>query len=228
MRWTRRTVTDFERRTRAWSSTWELYDEPLRRICRAYRTHERFDAVVAKVGLVQRAYEAGLERHVRGDGGARLLVVARALLRHRSSIDAAIDELAYIVGRGDRFDARRLSVVLRAHGVMLRALEGTTRDGNVPRSFASKYLHFHCGGVPIYDQRVANFIKRRDWYGLERTDALIARYAVPMPHAYDGQYARFCLQFLSMWTDARNAGAILTVRKLDAYLISNSEELRGR
>lgn len=220
-------MRDYESRVSSWAKTWATYDEPLRAICRSHPEHGELDAVVAKVGLVQRAYEAGLERHVRRGDENAIVLVARALMKQRRSIDSAIGRLSG-VGRGDRFDGTRLATILEVHGTLLSVLCPLTRNGNVPRSFASKYLHFHCGAVPIYDERARRVLSNAEhWYGGRETLRRDDIASCTRPPSADEPYCRFGLQFLAMWNDARAAGASVTVRALDAYLITYAEEQRA-
>jgi hypothetical protein len=224
--WTSREVRDYQARVSSWANTWAKYDEPLRAICRSQPDHRSLDAVVAKVGLVQRAYEAGLERHVRRGNENAIVVVARALLRKHKVVDAAIGRLAGL-GRGDRFDGGRLATILEVHATLLAVLCPLTRGGNVPRSFASKYLHFHCGAVPIYDERARRVLSNAvDWYGGRDTWRRDDVASFRRPASADAPYSRFGLQFLAMWNDAKAAGASVTVRALDAYLITYAEQQR--
>jgi hypothetical protein len=225
--WTSREVRDYEARTSSWVKTWAMYDEPLRAICRSHPDHTKLDAVVAKVGLVQRAYQAGLERHVMRGNESAIVLVAQALLGQRKVIDAAIARLSG-VGRGDRFDGQRLSTILEVHATLLAILCPLTRGGNIPRSFASKYLHFHCGAVPIYDERARRVLSNVEpWYGGRETWRRDDIATFTRPSSADGPYCRFGLQFLAMWNDASAAGASVTVRALDAYLITYAEEQRS-
>lgn len=107
MTWTHLEVRDYATRVRQWRATWGLYDDPLKGICRAHPGHGQLDATVAKVGLIQRAYEAGLERHVfRDEDGGGVLTVARRLHASNRRIDGELAALRRVVGRDEPLERR--------------------------------------------------------------------------------------------------------------------------
>ena len=55
---------------------WGMVDEILRDMCQRCPCHESPGAVRAKVALIERAYAAGLERHVEFSQGEQPIVVA--------------------------------------------------------------------------------------------------------------------------------------------------------
>lgn len=228
MQWSAKDIRDYLQRVGDWNATWAAYDEPLRAACDKYPRHDRLDGVIAKVGLVQRAYEAGLERHVRRRAENAIVVVARALHQARHRIDPEVRYLRRVVGNGKQFDAARLAATLTVHASVLKVIQKKTRGGNAPRSFVSKYLHFHCAGVPIFDERARKMMGHREWYGWRETSRRVDVRALDVPRAADPQYARYLQQFLAMWNDARESGIRPNVRSLDAYLVSWSETLRNR
>ncbi len=222
MTWTPEDVNDYDRRVTHWASRWMLYDDHLTALCNKYPRHNRLDAVIAKVGLIQRAYEAGLERHIiRRNGRNGVEVTAEEFNKNHQSLDQIISSLRRVAIR-DKLNAANLGTVLAAHKVVLDITNSVARKGNHLRSFASKYLHFHCPIVPLYDARACGVIRRRKhWYGTYYAPRLINDLGVNMPNPseYDATYALYCLRFLYMQNGAMDAGAKVTVRKLDAYLI---------
>ena len=80
-----------------------------------------------------------------------------------------------------------------------------------PRSFAAKYLHFHCPVVPIYDSYAAAGLGK-----LVHWDARDVPFG--QPTGGDPEYWAFCLRFLRFYNDCRDAGRTLSVKGLDAYL----------
>lgn len=81
----------------------------------------------------------------------------------------------------------------------------------MPRSFAAKYLHFHCPLVPIHDSYAAAALIRQ-----VRWDTA----AVPFerPPEGDAEYWDFCLRFYRLYAACREAGVRVIVKRLDTYL----------
>ena len=56
-------------------------------------------------------------------------------------MDAIIDSLR---GTREPLIVAKLEAIVRQHGLLCRLISPLLRDGRWPRSFAAKYLHFHC------------------------------------------------------------------------------------
>ena len=114
--------------------------------------------VTAKIALVNRVYEAGLERRVTPPPGEQaIVVIAQFALEHKRELD---DEIQALVCVREPLDARSMALIVEQHGRLTRLLQGVSTDGKAPRSFASKYLHFHRPVVPIYDEYARSSISR--------------------------------------------------------------------
>jgi hypothetical protein len=103
------------------------------------------------------------------------------------------------------------------HGKFLTILRNLTRGRNAVRSFASKYLHFHCPSVPIFDNIATSVIQQKGWYPL--TDSRIMKFEKPINA--DDIYYGFCLRFFAMYKDMIESGLSVDVRRLDYYLLWN-------
>lgn len=108
-------------------------------------------------------------------------------------------------------DASKMAVVAEQHGRFMALLQELTRDSTAPRSFASKYLHFHLPVVPIYDEYARSAITR-----LVRWNE--AEIPFPLPPHGDAEYWNYCVRFMRLLTACHKAGVTATVKSLDAYL----------
>ena len=109
-----------------------------------------------------------------------------------------------------------MATIVGVHDRFTQFLVGVTTDGKSPRSFASKYLHFHNPAVPIYDSYALAGIRR-----LVRWDAPEIPFARPPggDDVADGYY-QFCARFWRLLEACRDAGREVSVKSLDTYLWS--------
>jgi hypothetical protein len=188
---------------------WGLVDEVLYDLCAKHPGHSDRRVVTAKFALVGRAYAAGLERRVSPPPGKQAIdVISDYALKHGSQIDQIIHGLD---GIHEPLDARAMGTIVEQHGRLTELLQVVATDGKAPRSFASKYLHFHRPFVPIYDDYARQKLGRK--VGWERS-------YVPfeLPASGDRLYWDFCLRFFRIYQACGLAGLRVTVKTLDALL----------
>jgi hypothetical protein len=189
--------------------SWWLVDAVLYGICADYPGHEDLAGVTAKFALVGRVYAAGLERRVTPPkGGQAIEVIGEYALGHGGHIDAILGGLD---GISEPLDAEAMGRIVERHGQLTGLLQGVATDGKAPRSFASKYLHFHRPFVPIYDD-----------YARQKLSHVVAweRTYLPfvLPDHGDRQYWDYCLRLFRLYEACLAAGLRVTVKTLDAYL----------
>ena len=192
---------------------WRVYNEVLYEMCTARPGHGSLGDVVAKVGIVARAYAAGLERHGDPEGPGAIVGVATLLHQHSVEVDALIAEIRRVAGIGDKFNAEIGSAVVALHGRFEAIVRDATNNGHSVRSWSSKYLHFHAPGVPLYDSRARGVVKAR--YDLRR----VRNQHFPCPDEGDYEYSKFVNAFLSLWVEASELGLPVTMRRLDQFLL---------
>lgn len=197
----------------AYKEHWALIDEVLYDLCRRFPTHEQRGHVNAKMWLIGRTYQTGLERKVESTGsqGGALSTAADHLHQHHETIDGAIKSLH---GLQEPLTPRHVASIISAHGAVNRLLSGITIRGQSTRSFVSKYLHFHCPLMPIYDSyAVANLRKLVRW-----SDSLDV---VPVIEGADDEYRWFVLRFFALYLRMRAADLdpVATVRTVDRFLV---------
>jgi hypothetical protein len=190
---------------------WRLVDEVLYDLCRTHPDHADRQSVTAKLAIVGRVYSAGLERRVTPPTGQQAItVIADYVLDHGSRVDQIIRALDSVC---DPLDASSMGMIVEQHGLLTMLLQERATDGKAPRSFASKYLHFHRHFVPIYDEYARRKLSR-----LVRWDRSYIPFA--MPAHGDREYWDYCLRFFRLYEACRTAGLQVTVKTLDAYLWS--------
>jgi hypothetical protein len=185
--------------------TWDLalYD-----LCKKYPCHSRKSNIAPKIGLIGRSYQSGLERHSKkGIDG-----IVNFLYNNRKMIDSVFDRLMKVK---EPLTEAKLFKVVALHGEFLVILKKLTRGRASIRSFASKYMHFHCSAVPIFDNIAAGVISQKEWYPL--TNRKIERF--PMPPTADEVYYNYCVRFFALYRDLSKAGFRVGVKRLDHYLL---------
>ena len=176
-----------------------LYD-----VCERDLTHDDVGEATAKVWIIARSFATGVERHSKhglDDVAAKVraqrkwLDPAIARLRRRSSVPS--------------FDV--LPEIASVHGRLTQALTTVTHGKASPRSFVSKYLHFHAPVVPIYDSVAQKNLA--SWYRLG--PKLMASH--PRPAGAEENYWRFCVRIGLVVDEWRSAG----IKPATALMIDN-------
>lgn len=196
-----------------YGGTWSTYNQVLYDMCERLSGHGSLADVVAKVGIVARAYAAGLERHGDPDGPGAIVGVATVLHQRAEEVDDLIARLRRVAASGDQLDDDSAMQVVALHGEFEAIVREVTNDGHSVRSWSSKYLHFHAPGVPIYDSRARGVVKGR--YDLRR----VRNQHITCPPTGDYAYAQFVNGFLSLWSEAVERGLPVSVRRLDQFLL---------
>jgi hypothetical protein len=112
-------------------------------------------------------------------------------------------------------NADTMSLIVGVHGMVTQGLSERLHGANL-RSFVSKYLHFHCPFVPIYDSLTAAAITKvlapyvKQW--ARPTDIL------PQPDHVDPTFYWYAARFLQLWEQARQAKPGVTVKMIDHAL----------
>lgn len=190
--------------------------DTLRSLCRDYCKHDTEREVAAKVWLVGRAYATQIERHVvsRDGQGSSLDQVVTLMHENARDIDGWIAELPNEEERALTDD--EISKCVRVHGRLVHLLETITHKGKSPRSFASKYLHFHRPVLPIYDSVASQALNK-----LVRWKRAFDSNALGEPE--DVAYRQFVMHLRQLNGLALQTGVVASVRALDWYLIQEAE-----
>ena len=191
---------------------WQLMDTYLYRMCQEYPDHAALDVVQMKVLIIARTYMAGLERSANKGDGQAIQRVAQQIYAQQHEIVPIFATLTMIA---EPLSPQTLATIVQLHGAFNRFLTTARQPSgqlllfrNV-RSFASKYLHFHCPAVPIYDSIAANRLDQ--WYQGQPS------YKVCDLDDADQYYYWFCMRFWQYYQAAPSEGK--TVKRLDNYLL---------
>lgn len=200
---------EYEKSWAEYKAMWITGNEVLYDMCIKYPYHRRKNEIAAKVWLIGRSYMSGIERHSKKG----LFDIVEFFYKNGKAIDALFASLRDVQ---EPLTTHKLQRIIEVHGKFLTILRKLTREGNTVRSFASKYMHFHCAVVPIFDNIAYGVIKQRGWYPL--TDSRIVKFA--KPNGADDIYYGFCLRFFAMYKDLKKSGFKVDVRRIDYYLLS--------
>jgi hypothetical protein len=188
---------------------WGAVDAVLYDLCRTHPGHATLKHVMAKVALIGRGYASGIERCVQPAAGEQAIVlVGRHLHEHGSKVDEII---AAVQSTSEPLPADAMQRIVEQHGRLTALLGTMPQCTRAPRSFASKYLHFHQPAVPLFDSYVeaalAATIQRpaRDVQSTLREGA-------------DPQYSEFCIRLAFLQRDCQERGFDAKTKALDAWL----------
>ena len=129
---------------------------------------------------------------------------------------ALIDETLHALA-DSQFDRASASHIIELHARVARGLLPHT-GGIWQQSFVSKYLHFHCDLVPVYDSRaeaaIGRFVSWPTVYGV--------RESIGRPADWLTSYYNFATAFVVLYERAVTATPIQpTVKEVD-YLLWQS------
>ena len=196
---------------------WGVLDDELYGLCSRHPKRDDTAGVVAKVAIIGRGYATRIDALVpaedRSGPGSAIREVARILAHNHAMVDGLIASLP----DGDDLRVADLETLVAVHGqltTLIRDSLAKGQTGDAPKSFVSKYLHFHKPVVPIYDSYSEAVLK------VFRSKALAAPlFKYDKARAYKS-YWEHCLAFASADESARANGLELTVKELDAFLLS--------
>lgn len=197
---------EYREAVKYYNEYYSISDRILYNLCKKYPYHKNKREIAAKVGIIGRSYAAGLERHSKKD----LDGIIDFFYGNRKAIGNVIRTIKLI---HEPLTELKLRKIIFQHGIFLKILKKLTAQTSV-RSFSSKYMHFHCPVVPIYDSVVSKEIRRL--YPL--TNKKINRF--PNPKNGDDEYHAFCVRFLALYNDLREIKLKVDVKKVDRYLYS--------
>jgi len=136
---------DYEKSWAEYKSMWITGNKVQYDMCAKYPYHRRKDEIAAKVWIIGRSYMSGIERHSRKG----LVGTVEFFYKNGKAIDALFSSLKAV---REPLTVQKVQHVIDIHGKFLTILRKLTRNRNAIRSFASKYMHFHCAAVPIFDK----------------------------------------------------------------------------
>jgi hypothetical protein len=191
------------------AADWALVDDVLYGLCRQYPTHTVRGQVVAKVAVIGRAYAASVERCISPPPGTQaLMLAADHLYEHGAEVDDIVETISLA---DEPLTEEGIALIVEQHGRLVKLIAALPECSRRPRSFASKYLHFHHPVVPIFDS-----------YAVEHLSKLVHwdKDIVPFdkPKGADPEYWDFCVRLFRLYRKCRQAGLEVTTKQLDTFL----------
>ena len=211
-------LPQFAEATQFYACNWQATDEALYALCRKHPDHQSHLSINAKLSIIGRSYATGIERKIRTRyyQGSALEPLGDHVWSCRHRLDRAMQPLREV---REPLTIEGLSVILEVHGRILAVIRPALRPRQTPRSFVSKYLHFHCPAVPIYDS-----VAERELKKLVRWEPSLEVIRKPSPA--DETYFRFSMRFWSLHESLREKGATVTAKSLDNFILWQERERR--
>ncbi len=212
---------DYEGSVTNYKDQWRTLDGVLYTLCRDYPGHDRIDGINAKLNIIGRTYSTGIERRIKSEGtqGSSMLKLADYFFKHRAEIDSLIEHISALM---EPLTWKGIVGILIAHGRLVQLLTGITQYGYRPRSFVSKYLHFHNPVFPIYDSVASGEIRR----------IVPLRSVLNIDFDVDGvsdsEYNDYVKRFFALYLHSIERGLPITVCSLDFYLMWRVPAIRSK
>ncbi|MEW5826294.1 MAG: hypothetical protein AB1778_05630, partial [Candidatus Bipolaricaulota bacterium] len=150
-----------------------------------------------------------------GKQGGSMSQLAEHLRKHAGEADDIFGPLRQLA---EPLDPAKLQTILGLHGRFMTLIQPVLRRNQSPRSFCSKYMHFHCSAVPIIDTYAAAACRK-----MIRWQKAFCLF--DLPAGTDEYYASYVLCFWQLYQQAHAAGLEPTVKHLDYYLLSAVESI---
>ena len=136
--------------------------------------------------------------------------------RKSADVDKVVHSLQ---GVKNPLTTKSLKKILDAHGRLVRIIQPVLRKGTTPRSFVSKYLHFHNSAVPIFDSVAVGVLKK-----LYRRDNRSGPFEIPA--TADKKYGDFLQRFWRLYSEVQKTGVTVSVKLLDNYLLAFEKDTK--
>ena len=214
--------TDYLKATDDYRQNWSLTDKTLYSLCQNNFPHDSMGNINAKLWIIGRAYATGIERKIKSNGyqGDSLSQLAKHIYENKQVVNNIFDKLQSI-SKDSSLTVQKLEMIISLHGRFVELIKEITREKQSSRSFVSKYMHFHCPIVPIYDsiasQTINKFVR---WH-----KSLIV---FDKPDVADENYFWFTLRFWKLYGIASEAIDVLKVKDIDCYLLYVAGKLKGK
>ncbi len=204
-------LRNYENSCEDYQNNWAPLNETLYSLCRKYPDHTDIAGINAKLWIIGRTLATGIERMIKSTGaqGSSLEQLSNHIYKNRAAVDAIFNRLVSVA---EPLTPEKLETIVIAHGRFTKVLANKARSSRSPRSFASKYMHFHNRVVPIYDSYASGEISRicrwNDEYEVFK-----------QPKEADEEYYYFILLFWQLYRKLKESVKPVNVRLLDSYLL---------
>jgi len=196
------------------TSVYNVGNEILYDMCKKYPSHIDDQQIIAKSWLIGRSYGVALERYKpKGKKLNNDSFYKEKVPQAFKKLDGHLNELK------DLKEITGESIVrcLEVHNCLIEELKKIT-DGQIKRSFCSKYLHFHLWEMFfIYDQIAATSLGKLNYQLKTPKDLKVKITTIKA----DARYAEFCCKCLALKRKIEaDFGRVLTNRQLDNLLLN--------
>lgn len=201
-------------------SKWLDTDTILYDICKNTPHHDDPGKTRAKLLIIGRSYATGVERVIPTNNrqGGSIEKLALHIQRKNQQIDAQLERIRPHNGK----QSQHFREVVEVHGQLVQIL-GTICNRS-PRSFVSKYMHFHFPFVPIFDSYAQRAISRIvPW-----NDTVETALGESRAQFIDNEYSRFCKRFWILYEKAIQENPDVLVKELDYYLCYLEDSHRSK
>lgn len=212
--------SDYQKYKDHYLQNWTLNDDTLYSLCQKNYSHDSKNHINAKLWIIGRTYATGIERKIKTNRyqGGSLSQLARHLYENRDKVNAIFDKLSKITSVS-LLTVQKLEKIVALHGEFSHLIKDITRENQSPRSFVSKYMHFHCPVVPIYDGFASRTLER-----FQRRDDSLKVFIKPV--IADDDYYWFVLRFWGLYQKASKVVDVEKVKHLDYYLLCVADKLK--
>ncbi len=197
-----------------YKKNYELLNQILYDLCKKHPNHRDMAAINAKLWIIGRSTASGIERMIKSKGvqGSSLGQLGDHIYKNQRTVESIFRQLAAIT---EPLTPEKLKIIITEHGRFVDLLAQKLRKNQSPRSFASKYMHFHCPAVPIYDSYAS-----RELFSYRWND----RYEIfERPAGADETYYYFIIYFWQLYQNFKKSVKTVNVRLLDCYLLWRAE-----
>lgn len=201
-------------------SVWDKGNGVLYDLCKRYPEHKNIDEVIAKIWLIGRSYAAAVERRKNKQESSDRFYIKVA----KKLIDSEIDKQIQRIQEENRLTEQNIKVIGEVHSFLSRIFYELTDKYKI--SLASKYLHFHCPLVPLYDSRAKSSITevfKKD----KSYKELLKRLSFEANNSFDKrdkEYLGFIIKMFYLQQFLLNkTGKLYTMRDIDKYLLGQQE-----
>ncbi len=207
-------ASDYRIAAEDYKGKWRATDEVLYDLCQRFPGHGDRGQVNAKLWIIGRTYATRIESMIPSDGkqGGSMSKLAQHLHKRAGKADALFTQLRQVKLP---LDPGKLSTIVAVHGQFIALIRPVLRPNQSPRSFASKYMHFHCPAVPIIDSYADAALRRLvHWRN--------SFWLPDLPKHVDDCYAKYASRFWQLYHQACDSGLEPSVKYLDQYLLRTS------
>lgn len=193
---------------------WNYGNSILYDMCRNEPGHDRADIVVGKIWLIGRSYSAAVERRKTNDGLSGDVFYRKKVSTKMKEICEKLDDNINILNSKNGDIDNNIKKVLETHLLLVNAFDDITKMKK--RSFASKYLHFHCPDMFfIYDSRACSTVRKM----IKKPEkSLLNNYI-----RYDKEYVDFLCRVIDLKKIIEEENERITPRQLDDFLLYMAE-----